>query len=266
MDSKELARYIRRQSLQMVSRANASHIGGALSVADIVAVLFADVLRYRAADPHWDGRDRLLLSKGHCCVALYAALAATGFIPEAMLDDYGRDGTDLLCHVSHLVPGVEMSFGSLGHGLPIAAGCALAARMRGHDCRTYVITGDGELDEGSNWEALLFAAQHRLDNLVVIVDRNRQQAMGDTAAILDLEPLDDKLKAFGARVLRVDGHDHGALRGALRGAGERTARPTVVIADTVKGRGVPFMENKLKWHYSAPDAALLHQALEELDR
>ena len=273
MDSKTLARYIREQSLRMVSRANASHIGGALSVADVLAVLYADVLRYRADDPSWAGRDRLLLSKGHCCVALYAALAATGFFPEERLTEYGTDGTDLLCHVSHVVPGVEFSFGSLGHGLPVAVGIALAARVRGEAHRVFVIVGDGELDEGSNWEALMFAAAHRLDNLRVIVDRNGQQAMGDTEDVLPLEPLGDKLRAFGARVLDVDGHDHDALRAALiddapnelrTTNNERPGSPTVIIAHTVKGRGVPFMENKLKWHYSAPDAELLDKALEGL--
>lgn len=266
MDSKELAKYIRQTSLRLVSRANASHIGGSLSMADILAVLYADVMRYRPDEPDWADRDRLMLSKGHTCVALYSALSAVGFINEALLEEYGTNGTKLLCHVSHLIPGVEMSAGSLGHGLPIAVGMALAGKMRAKDYRTFVILGDGEMDEGANWEALLFASQHKLSNLCAIIDFNHQQAMGDTSTILNLEPIVDKLHAFGVNVLRVDGHDHDALRAAFATFEVTPDKPTVIVADTIKGKGVSYMENQLKWHYSAPNAELLSQALEELER
>ncbi len=265
MKSLDLAKYIRKTSLRLVSRANASHIGGSLSVADVLAVLYADVMRYRPNEPLWDGRDRLMLSKGHTCVALYSALAAVGFIDETLLDEYGTDGTQLLCHVSHLIPGVEMSAGSLGHGLPIAVGMALAAKIKSATYRTFVILGDGEMDEGANWEALMFAAQQKLNNLCAIIDFNCQQAMGNTVDIINLEPIVDKLESFGANVMRVDGHNHDTLYEAFDKFTRCDNRPTVIVADTVKGKGVSFMENRLKWHYSAPDTNLLQQALADLE-
>jgi transketolase len=264
-DTRKLATIIRRHALRMVHRAKASHIGSALSIADIVAVLYAGVLRVDPAQPRWPGRDRFILSKGHACVAVYAALAARGFFPEEDLQRYGQDHSELMNHISHKVAGVEFSTGSLGHGLPFGVGKALAARRRGLDWRTFVLLSDGEWGEGSNWEACLFAAHHRLDNLVAIIDYNKLQSLTTVAETLGLEPLADKFRAFGLAVREVDGHDHDALRDALAGAPWVVGKPSVLIAHTTKGKGVSYMENAVKWHYSSPDDELLARALSELE-
>lgn len=264
MNSKDLAKTIRRLALEMVTRAKASHIGSALSIADIVAVLYADVLNYDAANPKWDARDRLILSKGHACTAIYAALAATGFFPVEELASYGADGSRLMSHISHKVPGVEFSTGSLGHGLPFGVGKALAAKRLNKSWRTFVILSDGELNEGSNWEAILFAPHHKLDNLVAIVDYNKIQSLGDVEDILSLNNLSKKFEAFNWEVEELDGHDHGALKAALT-AKRETGRPLVIIANTVKGKGVTFMENQLLWHYRNPNAEQLKAAVAEIE-
>ncbi len=265
MTSIEFATRIRRTAIGMVHRANASHIGGALSMADILGVLYNDVLNVKPQEPQWDGRDRLLLSKGHACVSLYAALALKGFFPQKLLDTYGTDGSVLLSHISHHVPGVEISAGSLGHGLPYAAGLALAAQKKHSPHDIYVILGDGEMDEGSNWEALLFAAHHKLNNLCVIIDYNKIQSLGDTNDVMRLEPLADKLRAFGQHIIDIDGHDHDQLHAAFADFKlHATDQPTVVIANTVKGKGVSFMENRLEWHYKSPNDEQFAQAMEEL--
>jgi transketolase len=264
-NSIEFARLTRQFALKMVHRARASHIGGALSMADIVAVLYHEILRVDQNNPQWPERDRLILSKGHCCTALYAALALKGFFPLAELESYGQNGSRLMSHVSHKVPGVEFSTGSLGHGLPFGAGKALAAKRRGLCWKTFVILSDGELDEGSNWEAILFAPQHRLDNLTVIIDYNKIQSLGSVAEVISLENLPAKFLAFQWVVREVDGHDHGALRSALSTVPWDAGRPNCLIAHTVKGKGVSFMENQLAWHYKSPDAAQLQRALSELD-
>lgn len=261
----ELAKAIRCDALKMVHRVNASHIGSALSIADIVAVLYGDVLRVRPEAPRWEGRDRFLLSKGHACVAVYAALAERGFFPLADLEKYAKDFSDMMSHISHKVAGVEFSTGSLGHGLPFGVGKALAAKVRGADWRTFVLLSDGEWGEGSNWEAALFASHHRLDNLVAIMDYNKLQSFGPVSETLGLEPLADKLKAFGWSVQEVDGHDHEGLKTRLKGAPLTPGKPSFLIAHTVKGKGVSYMENKVKWHYSSPNAAQLEQALSEIN-
>lgn len=263
MSSTELARRIRAHALRMVHKAKASHVGSALSIADILAVLYApDGLRLNAADPQWPQRDRFLLSKGHACVAVYAALAERGFFPVDELSTYGQDFARLMNHVSHQVPGVEFSTGSLGHALPFAVGKLLAARIRGEDWRCVVLLSDGELNEGSNWEALMFAAHHRLSQLTVVVDANGLQSLTTTAETLDMGVLAAKFSAFGCDVEEVDGHDHTALRGALfTPVGER---PAVVIARTIKGKGVSFMEGQVAWHYRSPNDAQLAQALAEV--
>lgn len=260
-----LARRMRREALRMVHRARASHIGSALSICDIVAVLYGSVMRVRPEQPAWPHRDRFLLSKGHACVAVYAALAETGFIPHADLLRYGQDHAPLMNHISHHVPGVEFSTGSLGHGLPFGCGKALAARQRGQDWRTFVLLGDGELAEGSNWEAMLFAAHHGLDNLVAVVDLNGLQSLTTVERTLRLDPLADKLRAFGWSVREVDGHDHAALAEALGSAPWQAGRPSVLLARTVKGKGVSFMEHSVDWHYKSPDDAQLARALAEVD-
>jgi len=261
----ELARRIRAHALRMVHRANASHIGGCLSAADLLAVLYASVLRVDPARPDWPERDRFCLSKGHAAAALYAVLAERGFFPLAWLERFCADGSPLAGHATSAgVPGVEASTGSLGHGLSIACGMALAAARDGSPARAFVLLSDGELDEGSTWEAALFAAHHRLANLTAIVDYNGIQSFGRVAEVCELEPLADKWRAFGWGVREVDGHDCaaiGAVLGTLPALGER---PTVVVAHTVKGKGVRFMEDDLAWHYRAPDGAQLARALAEM--
>ena len=262
--TRALANKVRRLALQMVHRAKASHIGSALSIADIVAVLYGGVLAVDPARPDWVDRDRFILSKGHACVAVYAALAARGFFAEEDLLTYGRDHSDLMNHISHKVRGVEFSTGSLGHGLPFGVGKALAAKRSGKSWRTFVVLSDGELGEGSNWEAFMFASHHRLDNLVAVIDYNKLQSLTTVAETLALEPLAERLAAFGWGVREVDGHDHAALSNALSAAPWVPGKPSVLIAHTTKGKGVSYMENSVKWHYSSPNDEQLAQALEEI--
>lgn len=264
VDTQEFARRMRANALRMVQRARASHIGSALSICDIVAVLYGQVMQLDPSQPAWVERDRFILSKGHACVAIYAALAEAGFITEADLLSYGQDHSMLMNHISHKVPGVEFSTGSLGHGLSFGVGKALAAKKRGQTWRTFVQLSDGELGEGSNWEALMFAAHHGLDNLVAIIDYNKLQSLTTVEKTLRIEPLADKMRAFGWAVREVDGHDHQALSEALAGAPWQSGQPSVLIAHTIKGRGVSFMENSVDWHYRSPDAEQLEQALKEL--
>lgn len=261
-----MARRVRVESLKMVHRAGASHIGGALSMADLLAVLYEKILNVRHQLPDWPERDRFILSKGHSCSALYATLALRGFFTVEELQTYGQDGSRLLAHVSHKVPGVEFSTGSLGHGLPFGSGRALAAKRKGEKWRAFVMLSDGELDEGSNWEAILFAPQHRLDNLVAIVDYNKIQSLGSVAEVLELGPLAEKFRAFRWSVREVNGHDHGQIRGALNEVPWEPGKPSCLIAHTVKGKGVDFMESQLAWHYKSPDSAQLATALNQLER
>jgi len=263
MNTTEFSKSIRQMALQMVHAANASHIGGVLSIADILGVLYSGVLRVRFDEPRWEGRDRFILSKGHCCAGVYAALSLRGFIPHGELETYGRDGSRLMSHISHKVPGVEFSTGSLGHGLPFGVGKALAAKRKAADWRTFVLLSDGELGEGSNWEAFMFAAHHGLDNLVAIIDYNKLQSLTTVDKTLRIEPLADKFTAFGWSVMEVDGHDHAALLKALGAAPWIIGKPSVLIAHTTKGKGVSYMENKVEWHYRAPNAEQLAQALNE---
>lgn len=263
----ELSQQIRSHALRMVHRVDASHIGACLSMADILAVLYRDVLNVRPEDPEWSGRDRLIVSKGHAAAAVYAVLAERGFFPVAWLDDYCTAGSPLTGHVSSKrVPGVEASTGSLGHGLPIACGMALAGKRGGETYRVFTILSDGELDEGSNWEAILFAGHHGLDNLVAIVDYNKLQGFGRVEDVMGLEPLAAKWEAFGWSVREVDGHDHNALRETLASAPFTPGKPSVVIAHTVKGKGVSYMEDQLAWHYKSPNAEQLDQGLGEIER
>jgi transketolase len=249
----------------MVHRVNASHIGGCLSIADLLAVLYGSVLRIDPARPDWPERDRFVQSKGHAAAILYAVLAERGFFPVSMLERYCRDGSELYGHVTNpSLPGVEVSTGSLGHGLPIAAGMALAAKREGRAARVFALLSDGELDEGSTWEAVLFAAHHRLDNLVAIVDYNKIQSFGAVADVLDLDPLAEKWRAFRWGVREIDGHDLDAVAAAFAALPFEAGRPSVVVAHTVKGKGVSFMENDLGWHYKAPDAEQLARALAEI--
>jgi transketolase len=258
------AKLIRAQAVKMVHRSRASHLGSCLSIADILACLYWKVLRVDPANPAWPDRDRLILSKGHAAAILYAALAERGFFPTAELESYCQIGSRLTGHVTSGVPGVELSSGSLGHGLPVGCGMALAGKREGLPFRTFVLLSDGELDEGSNWESFLFAPQHGLDNLIAIIDYNKIQSFGRTQDVLDLEPLADKLRAFRWAVGEVDGHDYQQLANAFEDLPFEVGKPSIVIAHTVKGKGVSFMEDLLSWHYSSPSDQQLQQALAEI--
>ena len=248
------ARQVRAHVLRMTHAGRSSHVGSALSCADILAVLYAGVLEADPRRPDRPDRDRFLMSKGHAGAALYAVLAERGFFDPVLLTQHYRNGSFLSGHVSHVgIPGVEFSTGSLGHGLPVGAGLAWRARHTGQAWRTYVLLGDGECDEGSVWEAAMFAAHHRLSNLVAIVDYNKLQSLAGTEQTLGLEPFADKWRAFGWTVSEVDGHDHGQLARALTvPRGGPPDRPLCVLAHTVKGKGVSFMENQVLWHYRPP--------------
>jgi transketolase len=249
----------------MTHSARSSHIGTCLSMADILAVLYDGVLRVDPARPRSQDRDRLVVSKGHGAAIVYAALAERGFFPLADLEAYCREGSPLTGHINHHVPGIDFSTGSLGHGLPVACGLALGAKRSGAAWRTYAILSDGELDEGTNWEAALFAPHHGLDNLTAIVDYNRIQSFGRVSEVMELEPLADKWRAFRWSVVEVDGHDHAELRRALTSVPVQPGRPSLILAHTVKGKGVPFMEDDLLWHYRSPNAQELAAALAALE-
>lgn len=265
VDYASFAREIRRLSLILAHHARSSHSGGALSMADILAVLYSGVLRITPATVDDPDRDRFLLSKGHCCAALYAALAIRGFLDkDDLCRHYGDDGSVYFSHVSHHLNGVEMSSGSLGHGLPVACGIAVNGKVRHQSYNTYVLTGDGELDEGSCWEAILFAAQQQLSRLCLIVDYNQIQSLGNVKDICDLSPLADKFRAFNWHVEEIDGHQYDEIAAALAAFEAEQQRPTVIIAHTVKGKGVSYMEGQLLWHYRNPNDEQLKQALEEL--
>ena len=257
MTSEQLAWLIRRHGIEMTHRSHGSHIGAILSVADIIAVLYTDVMRYKAEDPAWKDRDRFILSKGHAGAAIYAALAETGFFPVAELTTHYCNGSLLSGHVSHKVPGVDFSTGSLGHGLGAAVGMAYAAKKdhdEGH--MVFTVLGDGECDEGSVWEGALFANHFRLNNLIAIVDHNGMQSMDFSENTLELEDFAAKWRAFGWNVIQINGNDHAQLRSAFAKAKELSRapahKPTVIIADTIKGFGVSFMHNDILWHYRFP--------------
>jgi transketolase len=262
--TQQLALEVRRLSIEMVARAKASHIGSALSIADIVAVLYGSVLNVDPSQPKLASRDRFILSKGHACVAVYAALAARGFFPKDDLLTYGQDHSVLMNHISHKVAGVEFSTGSLGHGLSFGVGKALAAKKRGQIWRTFVVMSDGELGEGSNWEAFMFAAHHQLDNLVAIIDYNNLQSLTTVDKTLRIEPLADKLAAFGWQVREIDGHDHEQLSTNLKATAWARNQPSVLICHTTKGKGVSFMENSVEWHYRSPSQQQLEAALAQI--
>jgi transketolase len=256
-----LAHRIRTSIIEESYRASVGHIGSALCIADVLAVLFGRTLRL---NDHED-RDRLILSKGHAALGLYAALEATGAMSAQELATFGTDGTPLGAHPEHVVPGIDFSTGSLGHGLSIGAGAALAARMDRSPRRAYVLVSDAELNEGSLWEAVMFAAQQQLGRLVVILDLNGQQALGYTKDVIDLEPVADHWAQFGWSVDEVDGHDLEALTRALEVDAGATGKPRLVIAQTTFGKGVSYMENRIEWHYLPMSDEHFAQAIEELD-
>ncbi|PKN47294.1 MAG: transketolase [Deltaproteobacteria bacterium HGW-Deltaproteobacteria-17] len=265
IDTRDMALAIRRHAVQMTHLGKSSHVGSVLSLADILAVLYGRVMAVDPADPRWADRDRFILSKGHAGAGVYAALAERGFLPREQLRTHYQNGSKLSGHVSHKgVPGVEFSTGSLGHGLSVGTGMALAAKRAERGNRVYVLLSDGECDEGSNWEAIMFAAHHKLDNLVVAVDYNKIQSLDLVSNTLALEPFADKWRAFGWHVVEVDGHDHDALFAALDVPAGGRGQPSVVICHTTKGKGVSFMENQVLWHYRTPQGDEYHDARAEL--
>jgi transketolase len=266
-DLQELARHIRLTAVRMTHMAPSAHIGGSLSMADLLAVLYGSTLRVDPANPGWEQRDRFILSKGHACAGLYAVLARRGFFPEAWLETFYKDGGKLPGHATHTgIPGIEVSTGSLGHGLSIACGMALAAKLDGRSHLVYCLISDGECDEGSTWEAALFAGHHGLDNLVVIVDYNKIQSLGRTEEVLNLDPLAGKWEHFRWATREIDGHDVAVVDDALQRVPFEPGRPSCVVAHTVKGKGVSFMEDKLLWHYRNPSADEMSAAARELER
>ncbi len=263
METIKLAKEIRKSALKMVHRASASHIGSALSITDIVAVLYGRIMDIDIEDENYCDRDRFVLSKGHACVAVYACLAEVGVIPKESLETYGDDFSWLMNHISHKVEGVEFSTGALGHGLSFSVGKALYGKMHNKKWHNYVVLSDGEMDEGSNWEALMFAAHHNLDNLTAIIDCNNLQSLTTVEETLNIEPLMDKLIAFGCDVIEINGHDHEEIINALKS--KHNSKPKVIISRSIKGKGVSFMENSVDWHYISPDKAQLEMAIKEID-
>lgn len=257
---------LRRTVIQTLAAGQRGHVGAALSVIEILRVLYDDVLRFDASNPRWPERDRFVLSKGHGCLALYALLAEKGFFPQAELAGFCKSDGLLGGHPEHHIPGVEASTGSLGHGLSIALGFAHNARYERASYRTFVVIGDGESNEGSVWEAALSAGKHRLDNLVVLTDYNKHQSYGSTTEVQTLEPLADKWRAFGFAAVDVDGHDVTALRRVLTAVPLEPGKPTAVICHTVKGKGISFAENNMAWHHlnkvSPQDAERMLAAIE----
>ena len=256
---------VRRAIVTMIDRAQMGHIGGDLSVTDILVTLFGAVLDVDPTAPEGPDRDRFILSKGHCAGALYATLAHCGFFPQSALETFMAPLSELNGHPNRTkVPGVETNTGPLGHGFPVAVGCALAAQLRAASYRTFVVLGDGELQEGSNWEAAMTASHYELSSLMAIVDRNRLQQGDRTEETKRLEPLADKWRSFGFEVRDVDGHDHVAI---LEAFGPSTSGdPVAVIANTIKGKGVSFMEDRTEWHHKVPDRDQVKAALQELAR
>lgn len=259
------ARTIRRRIIEMLCEAGSGHAGGSLSAADIATVLYFHQMRHNPKDPHWSDRDRFILCKGHCAPLLYAVLAESGYFPREELKTLRKINSSLQGHPNmKKTRGVEASTGSLGQGLSIANGIALGGKLDQKDYTVYALLGDGEIAEGQVWEAAMFASHYKLDNVVAILDRNRLQVDGATEAIMALEPVVDKWKAFGWHVVETDGHNIGRLLDAFTEASRIKNKPTLIIAHTVKGKGVSFMENRVDWHGRAPEGKEAEKALEEL--
>jgi transketolase len=257
------SKQLRKLIVKALEGAGKGHVGSALAAVEILRVLYDDVMQYRRLDPSWADRDRCILSKGHACLALYAILADKGFIDIDELSGYTSATSRLGGCSESIVPGVEATTGALGHGLSVGAGMALAARIQGRKSRVFVVLGDGELDEGSVWEAALFATKHQLSNLVTIVDRNGLQIAGPTEEVTPLEPLKEKWMAFGFDTIEVDGHDLTQLRQTLANAGLAAGRPKAVICHTVKGKGIPLAENDFNWHWKGGiDGALVAKKIQ----
>ena len=264
VSSEELAKRIRLHALSMTYKAKSSHIASCFSIADVLAVLYKDTLKISPCRSK-NNSDKFVLSKGHAAAALYSVLSEIGFFPTSLLDSFSQDGSHLTGHVSHLVPGISVSTGSLGHGLPIACGIAIAEKRKRTENRVFVILGDGECAEGTTWEAALFANQHKLDNLTVIIDYNKLQGYGRVENILNLDSLELKWSSFGWSVRKINGHNHQEIRDVLNKIPLQTGKPTCIISDSIKGRGVSFMEDKLLWHYRSPNDEEYILAKKELE-
>ena len=257
------ARWARRAIVKTIDSAGQGHIGGDLSVIDAMTTIYYGILRHDPANPTKVDRDRFILSKGHCAAALYSTLASCGYFNELELSTFMQPNSALNGHPNrNKVPGVETNTGPLGHGLPIAVGTAIGAKLANTGARTFVIMGDGEMQEGSNWEALMSAAHHKLDNLTAIVDRNRLQQGARTEDTAGLDPLDEKLAAFGFEVREIDGHDYQQLWDALQPS--TTGKPVAIVANSTKGKGVSFIEDRVEWHHKVPNAEQVVAALAEL--
>lgn len=264
IELKEIARQIRILSLKMTSNGGSSHIGSIFSIADILSVLFNDFLNLDSKKPYKSDRDRFILSKGHAGAGVYAANALRGFFPLTELFKHYQNGSKFSGHVSHKgIKGVEFSTGSLGHGLPVAVGLSIAAKINKQEHKIVCLISDGECDEGSNWEAILLASHHKLDNLIVIVDKNGLQSIKSTNETLNLEPFKDKWVAFGWEAIEIDGHNIREISTSLRM--KKNGKPLCIIANTVKGKGVSFMENNVLWHYRTAKNEEYTNALEELE-
>ena len=260
-----IAKQVRREIIEMITAAKSGHPGGSLSATEILVTLFFDVLRHDPANPKWPDRDRFILSKGHCCPALYSVMAKCGYCPEDQLNTLRKMGSIYQGHPDvRFLPALEASTGSLGEGLSLAIGMALAAKLDGSPTRAYVVLGDGEIQEGQIWEAAMYGSYHKVDNVVAIVDYNKIQLDGFVKDIMDVAPLAEKWRAFGWHTLEIDGHDFQAIEGALAEAAATKGKPTCLVAHTVKGKGVSFMENNPKFHGTAPNADEVKLALQEL--
>jgi transketolase len=267
-DLKALTRELRVDIVRMIEAAGSGHPGGSLSIIDILAVLYTNFLKHDPKRPDWADRDRVILSKGHACPALYAIMAHTGYFPRAELMNLRKLGSPLQGHPDRLrLPGIELSTGSLGQGLSVGLGMALAAKMDKKDYRTYVILGDGEFQEGQCWEAFMAAPKFKLDNLIVILDHNNGQIDGPVTEIMDIEPVKGKLESFNFEVQAIDGHDLGQIEQALAKArAAKNGVPQAILAKTVKGKGVSFMEHNIAWHGAAPKKADADKAVSEIER
>lgn len=261
---KKIAAKTRSELLNMIYEAKTGHTGGSLSSVDILTALYYGVMNVRPQEPKWPDRDRFVLSKGHSVEGYLCVLADLGFFPREELNTFSKYGSRLIGHPTNKVPGMEICSGALGHGLSVAAGMALGAKKTGRSYRTFVLMGDGELAEGSVWEAAMSAANYKLDNLTAIIDRNGLQISGSTEDVMKLEQLKAKWEAFGWDVYEADGHDITKLIDLLNQPLQQEGKPRMIIANTTKGKGVSFMENVAKWHHGVPTAEQLEQALAEL--
>ena len=253
---------IRRNILKLSHKANSSHVGSSLSIVDMLTVIYNKIIKAKSKIELKKNKYQIILSKGHACLALYCALYEKKILDKKTLFSYGSDKSILMQHVSHKVPGVLFSTGSLGHGLPVGIGLALSSKLNNKNKKIFVIISDGELNEGTTWESLLFAAHHQLDNLIVIVDYNKLQSLTTVKKTLNVEPLVKKFQAFGCNAKMINGHNFNQIKKSL--LIKKSKKPIVIIANTIKGKGVSFMENKIEWHYKSPNSDELHKGLEEL--